>query len=107
MKAINLGIDLTGINLGDDVTDKTPRVIGAKVITNVIQVYGIQNKGLTEDERRKYYKISDAFEAMTTDEVQLEDDWFGFIKKAFKEGKLQPDNLLRRVEEKVLEVKDR
>jgi hypothetical protein len=108
MKTLKLDISLEGLNLNDDDKVRSPSQLCGDVIKNVIVAYGVrgQNRGLTEEERRKFYKISDILEK-AEDSVELEDDWMGFIRKCFKETPLIPDKLLRRVEEKIEEVKDR
>ena len=108
MKTLNLGISLEGLNLDAETVKLSATEIATKVIKNVIVAYGQAQRGLSEEERRLFYKVSDALEAAKdATEVALEDTWFGFVKKCFKDSRLMPDLLLRRVEEKISEVKDR
>jgi hypothetical protein len=109
MKTLKLAISKEGLNL-DEEKDKTPIELSTNIIKNVVLLWGNQQRGLSEEDRRLYYKISDAFDKAVKDnleEIELEDQWIGFIRKCFKEAKLIPDNLLRRVEELIEGIKDR
>lgn len=106
MKTLSLMIDVTGLNLQKEDENKTPQQLSVDVMKNIVIAYGQQVKGLGEEDRRKFYKMGDVFDAALKDpaivEVSLEDDWMGFLKKAFREVKCLPNLLLRRVEENVL-----
>jgi hypothetical protein len=105
MKSLNLNLNLEGLNLSKEDSTKSAQQILSDVIQNVILGYGQQKQGLGEVDRRKFYKIQDALEVAIKEgkeSVELEDDWMGFMKTAFREVKLMPNLLLRRVEEKVL-----
>jgi hypothetical protein len=108
MKTINLEISLDKINLPDAEKDKSPSEVCALTIKNICFQWFQQQKS-TEEDRRKFYKICDVFEAVQKDtlSVDLEDDWMGFIRKVKREVALIPNDLIRRVEEKIDEVKDR
>lgn len=105
MKTLNLNINLDVLKLSEEDRNKSAVELSIAVIKNVILTYGITQRGLTEEERRKYYKICDALETAKENIVELEDDWFAFIKKCFKDSKLMPDNLLRQVENEIDKVK--
>lgn len=106
MKILNLKIELTEkLNLNDQDKLKSCDELCSLVITNVMLSYGQQQRGFEETERKKFYKITDAMDKaveLKTMEVELEDDWMGFLKKCFRETKLIPNPLLRVVEENVL-----
>ena len=111
MKLLSLKVDLDGLNLRDaEVKDMTSQELMVRVIKNIILSYGQKQRGLGEEERRKFYKLSDALEKAAEEkkeEVELEDDWFGFLKKCKRESTLFPDSLLRKVEEAIDAVPDR
>jgi hypothetical protein len=114
MKTLKLGIDIKGIEkeLKGTPEEKLPgRDICIMVIKNIVMNWAqTTQRGLTEEERRIYYKISDAFDkaiAEKLDSIEIEDNHMGLIRKAFREGKFTPSPLLRRVEEALAETKDR
>ena len=103
MKTLDLNIELNEAEKKID-SGKTEVELCIQTIKNVILIHGNQQKGMPEEDRRLYYKICDVFEKVITDKVvsvELEDTYAGFIKKCFKEVKLTPDSLLRKVEEKI------
>lgn len=68
-----------------------------KIIHNFAEGKG----GLQEEERRQYYKMMDALEEAIKEkkeEVQLDDETIGFIKRAQKECQVEPDEILQDVE---------
>jgi len=109
MKTLNLKIDLSKLNLGPEDKAKNPVEVAGAVISNVILNYAQQVRGLDEKERRQFYKISDAIDEAkknNKDEILLEDDWAGFLRKCFRESKLSPNELLRQVEDLIIGLKD-
>ena len=111
MKTINLKISLDGLNFNDEDSKKSSVEMCTIVIKNIMLGWANQQqKGMPEEDRRKYYKITDIFDKAVKENletVELEDDWMGFIRKCKREVGLMPNELLRRVEEKIDEVKDR
>lgn len=110
VKTVNINVDLEGIDLAAEIKDLPTTEIVMNVLRSVILNFGSTKRGLDEKDRRIYYKICDVFDEAKkskSEEIELEDEWFGFIKKCFKETPLMPDKLLRRVEEAVGAVKDR
>jgi hypothetical protein len=109
MKILKLSISVEGLELKNET--KNPIELATKVIKNVILIWGNQKqRGLNEEDRRKFYKISDLFDKAAKENmetVEVEDDWMGMIKKSFMEALLTPDELLRRVEENVFDVRNR
>jgi hypothetical protein len=102
MKTLSLKVDLSTLNISDEDKQKNGAEVATNIIKNVIYSYATQNKGFTEDERRIYYKICDAFDVVIKDkkeEVILDDSYIVFIKKVFKETRLIPNDLLRKIEE--------
>lgn len=111
MKKLDLMISLEGLKFQQE-NSKTPQELMMDVITDVIFAYGSQKptRGLDERERRQYYKIADKFDEAKkggAESIELEDDWFGFIRKCFRETSYNPITLYRRVEEKIEAVSDR
>ncbi len=101
MKKVNLDIDLGDVKLGEG---ETKRKLIINVITNLIISYGQQQQGLGFDDQRKVYKVLDAFERADKEdrnEVELEDDWYDFIKKVLKDGKfnVEANRLLNKLYE--------
>lgn len=111
MKTMGMVINLEGLKLGAEDKEKLSQEIVKDVIKNIMLGWGQQQqKGMQEEDRRKYYKISDALEAVVktnVESVELEDDWFGFIKKCKKEMGLIPNDLVRRIEELIDAVVNR
>jgi hypothetical protein len=111
MKLLNLTIDLvTSQELTAEEKKQSPRDIAITVIKNVVLTYGLQVKGLGEDERRVYYKICDVFDKAQQDQVdivELEDSFAEFIKKVFKESKLMPTDVLKQIENNIKDMKDK
>lgn len=102
MKTLNLKIDLSTLNISDEEKKKNSVEIVVNIIKSVILAYATQSKGFSEEERRIYYKICDAFDLVIKEgkeETILDDNYAIFIKKAFKDTKLMPGDLLRKVEE--------
>ena len=110
MKKLSLKINTENLILGGEDKDKSPIELCVAVIKNVILSFGSQQRGFQEEDRRKYYKISDALAAAIkegVDEIELEDDWVGFMRKCFRESTLIPNPLLRAVEDLIQDIKDR
>lgn len=89
------------MKIGAEEKQKNTVEISTTIIKNVIVAVAQANKGFNEDERRIYYKICDAFEkalAEKLESIQIDDNWASFIRKNFKEAKLTPNDLLKKVE---------
>ena len=110
MKQLKLNFDKSGLILDEVDKQKSPEELSVAIIKNVILAYGQHQKGISEEDRLKFYKISDAFDKAIKDkseEVELEDDWIGFVKKCFREAPLLPSPLLRVVEENLRAIQNR
>lgn len=111
MKKLGMVFSLEGVELADKQKNREVVDLSAEIIRNVIIIWGNQKqRGLGEEDRRKYYKISDVLDIAVKEhktEIELEDDLMGLVKKAFREVILTPDTLLRQVEILVADVKDR
>ena len=112
MKTLELKFNLEGIVLSPEDKGKISQEITVIIIKNLIVNYGIQsqNRGLNEDERRKFYKICDLLDKAVKDKVdsvEFEDDWMGFLRQAKRSTNMIPNELVRKVEELIDAVKDR
>lgn len=113
MKTLYLEIDATPLKLTGDDAKRPVQELYGNVVKNVILGWAQQNRrdprmqgGLAADDRKKFYKICDLFDVAIKDKaksIELEDDISGFIKKCFREIVIQPDLLLRMVEETLME----
>ena len=114
MKTLKLIFDTEDLVLSENLKDKPMQEIAWLMIKNIILSYASAKRGLDEEERRKFYKISDAFDmllkskkgngAILPEEIELEDDWMGFIRKCKRESLLMPDRLSQGVEKLIDEV---
>lgn len=108
MKNLNLNIDLSDLAVNEEDKQSNPIKISTTVIKNVILSVAQSNKGFSEEDRRIYYKLCDAFEVAVKDNtgtLSIDDNWAEFIVKNFKEAKLVPNDLLRKVEQLVEGIK--
>ena len=112
MKMLSIKIEIEGLKLNDEDKSKSPIELTTLVIKNIILSWASsgQRRGLSEEDRRRFYKITDVFEKAVKDgaeTVELEDDWMGFIRKCKRESEIMPNDLVRRVEDLIDTVKDR
>jgi len=110
MRKLKLVVDLTDLQLPEEDKQKSPIEISTQVIENVIFNYAQQTRGLSEQERRLFYKISDLFDEAKTkklEEITIDDEYAAFIRKAFRESRLFPNKLLRQVEDNITETKEK
>jgi len=113
MKVLSLNLSKEGLALQDS-DNVSSQELASRVIKNIILGWGNQAKQgevrFSEDNRRKFYKISDALDTAVkanAEFVELEDDWFGLLKTAKREVSMSPNDLIRRVEDLIDQVKDR
>ena len=110
MKTLTVSFSKEGLNLSDDIKDLSPQGLFLNVFKNIIFFFSLPTKGLKEDDRRLYYKIYDVLEKAVEDSsetVDLEDNWLGFMRKCKREASITPDKLLRKVENLIDEAKDK
>ena len=110
MKSINMEISLDGLNLSPEDKNLSACEIFGKMIDGIIMSYSQMKQGLTDKERRQYYKILDVIGDVLKNndtEMNLEDSEFGFLKTCKQDTKMMPNKLLRRVEDKIEAVKQR
>jgi hypothetical protein len=108
MKVLNLAISLEGLTLGEEEKKMTNIELCTRIIGNVMYGYSTQVRGLTKVERNQFWRINSIFDGAVknkTEMVSLEDTDFGFIRKCFRETKLNPSDLLERAEQAVDSVK--
>lgn len=105
MNILKLNLDLTGIDFGDDKEkgkEINPIEIASTVCKNIMFSYAQNQRGLTGEERRQYYRICEALDGAIKNnnyEVQLEDSDAGFLRKCKRECKMLPSDVLKRVED--------
>lgn len=105
MKRLNLIIEKEGLNLKEP--KKTPNQLTVEVIKNACKGYGLQKGGFKKKERKLFYKVCDDLDnALDKDSLELEDNRAEFIQKAFDEIKLNPNELIRRVEINVEQIEE-
>lgn len=110
-KILSLEMDLeglVGIEEAKKKPDYKPQTFAVNVIKNVLTGYAQVLKGLVQQERKQFYDVIDCLDkAVTADqkEVSLPSESAGFIRKCFREARLTPNDVLRRVEELVNNMK--
>jgi hypothetical protein len=110
VKTLNLNSDFSKIEMGEAEKKVSNQEMTSRVISNVILTYASQTRGLNSSERKVYYSINDTFQDAVKNKlesVELDDVEVGFIRKCFREAKLTPNDILRKVEEAVEAIKDR
>lgn len=105
MKTLPLNLDLDGIVLDEKSKTLSPKQILLNVIENVVLEFGFN-----KSDRRKAYNFLNLIEAAVNEDkesIDLEDDHWGMIKKAFEDSKLKGGRLLRAIDILMDQVKDR
>lgn len=109
MKILSLVFDKSGLNLLDKDAELTLQELAYNIISQFVMAYATENKGLNEEERRKFYKLCDVLEdgvKNNSDSVNLEDDWASFLQKCRSKAKFMPNKLTQRIEELIDDMKD-
>jgi hypothetical protein len=102
MKKVPVIIDITDLNLGEEEKELTGVDLFGNVIRQVILAYSKQINGLVKGERQQFYEIDtklDLARVNNLEFIELEDNTCGFLRKCFREAKLNPNKLLEKVEE--------
>uniref|UniRef100_A0A6M3JRJ0 Uncharacterized protein n=1 Tax=viral metagenome TaxID=1070528 RepID=A0A6M3JRJ0_9ZZZZ len=110
MKELSIVIDVKDLKLGEEEAKMLPQELFSNIVNHVLLQYAQQFKGLIKSERKQVYEIDTTLSKAVTDKVEkieLEDNTFGFLRKCFREAKLTPNHLLKKVEENIDTVKDR
>jgi len=92
MKKVNLNIDISDLKI--DLKDKGKKgwEIAKKIVEDSFIIYqqqpqggsmGKQSIGLLVKDHRKIIKILDALELMKEGILELEDDWYNFLREIF------------------------
>ena len=112
MKTINLEIKIDDLDLGEEKV-KPAEEITKQYLGISLDLYQTQpdargqNRGLPVADQRKIYKILDAL-AKEGKALELEDDWFDFLYKAFNEVKwVGGTKIVVRVADKLEEAKNK
>jgi hypothetical protein len=101
IKKLNLKIDITGLELGEEEKKLTPIGLSTRVMSNVMFGYSTQVRGLSKPERTQFWRIGKQFDKAVKEgieTIELDSTDAGFIRKCFRESKLNPSELLERVE---------
>ena len=101
MKRLNLEIDFSTIDLAKADQEATPLKLVTDMICQIVLGYASENKGLTEKQRHKYYKILDVFDIAIEKKdpfIELDDDRYEFLKMCKNKGKFFPSRLLAKIE---------
>lgn len=109
-KIVKLSFDTSSINLGEEEKKMSSTDLSVAVISNVMTAYANQMHGLPSGERKIYFQIKDALDLAQknqSSETELESTLVGFLRKCFREAKLTPNNILRKVEENIDAIKDK
>ena len=116
MKTLKIVFDKENLDLTEESKELTVQQMSYNMIQNLVMAYAQNKKGLSEVERRLYYKVCDVFDKALQptnngqslpEKIKLEDEWMGFIRKCKKETLLLPNKVFRKVEENIDDVKDR
>ena len=114
MKTLSLDINLEGIKLNPSDEAKSKPEIARDIIKSMISFWQqtkVNNRGqVSEDDRRKIYKIFDCLDKVVKDSLttlELEDDWMGFLRTVKREGGWPYHEVWFRMEQLIDEVKDR
>lgn len=101
VRKLNLKINTEGLELGEEEKKLSPIELCTRIIGNVMFGYSTQVRGLSKSERQQFWKINKLFDKAVKENievVELDVNDSGFIRKCFRETKLNPNNLLERVE---------
>lgn len=110
MKKLPMCLDLTGIKIDEESKQKTSHEIFANVVEQMMVGYINQQQGAQEQDRALFYDVRRAVRkaaAEQAESVELEDAWWGFLKRVRRDGKFIPNDLLERVEDIFSSVKER
>lgn len=102
MPKLSLMLETNNCNLQPEDTKKTPQEIASQLLKNIVLLFAQQIRGFNKGERKLYYTITDKLANSLKDsktEVEFDDSEWGLIKRSFKEVKLEPNNVIRNLEE--------
>lgn len=94
MKTIDLNIKTGDLQFDKEDREKKGWEIAKRFVEQCFIIYqqqpqtesmGRQSVGLTVSDQRRVYKILDALEGMKEGRLELEDDWYDFLKEVFCE----------------------
>lgn len=101
MRTLSLKLSLEGLNLDAESMKMEPSVVVGNVVRNIMMTYANNQGGLKESERKMFYSLSEAMDKAIKDKAEeftLTDEEGGFLKKCKREAKMQPSEILARVE---------
>ena len=101
MKKLNLDVDLSNVKLNKIDQDMPVIELVTEMMDQMMVGFANESKGLTDKQRRKYYRILDVFDAAKASKnpiIELEDGWYDFLNSCKTNGKFLPSRLLAKVE---------
>jgi hypothetical protein len=107
MKEVKVMIDITDLKLGEEEQKISPVELVSNVINHTIYSYSQQCKGLNKTERFQVYEIDEQLKKAVKDKldkIEIADTTCGFLRKCFREVKLNPSELLKKVEENIDDI---
>ncbi len=110
MKELSLVINTEDLSLGEEEKKMSNQELFAAVINNVLLSYSKQINGLVKYEREYVYEIDQNIKKAIIDKIniiELRDSTVAFLRKSFKEVKLTPNSILKKIEENIDAIKDR
>jgi len=108
MKTMKFTVSLEGMDLPPQDAARSIQDLVGVVLQNIMHSYA--KNGLRKDERKMYYAVvgkMDAAVSEKAEEIQLEDDEVGFLRKCSREAQMIPNRLLERVEKNIDDIEDR
>lgn len=100
-RKLSMVLSLEGIELGEKSKEINPKQVIAGTCQNVMSAYSGAQRGLNKTERTLFYEVSDALNQAVKDNlevVELTDEQGGFLKKCLRDAKMDPNEVLKRVE---------
>jgi len=103
-------VTLDNIELNEDLKNEKIQKLVANVIHNIVFQYSSQSKGMSLEERKVYYTLSDKLDEAITESlvvIDLDDNEARLLKKWFRDVKTSPSNLLRKIEDNLEKMVDK
>ena len=100
-RKLSMNLSLEGIELGPKASEVNPKQVIAGTCQNIMSAYSGAQRGLNKPERALFYGIAEALQAAVkdnSDAVELTDEQGGFLKKCLLQAKMDPSEVLKRVE---------
>jgi hypothetical protein len=101
LQKLILDINKENLNLAEEEKKMSTIELIANVINYVLLSYSQQIKGLIKTEREQVYELNNALSDAVKNnnkEIEIKNTTLGFLRKTFRETKLNPSFLLEEVE---------